>query len=283
MKRMPVKFLFALGLSLVATAAAPPEAAAQYRPMSTSGSGGTGAVKGENYHVEFAANLWSPGPDFVFRSEGLGIPGTEIDLDADLGLSQKQMYELRLVLRPSRRTKFRFHYMPMKYTGDTVLSKDIIFNGILFPIRIPVQTDFTWKAYRGTFEYDVLYHERGYLGFLLEAKYADTVLKLNSPISNEFVEARAPIPAIGAAGRFYVLPFLSITGEFTYFRLPDSVAQKEDVSLNTFDYDIYGTVNIGNNFGIQAGYRSMDMAFSIDLDSGSVKLKAPYFGGVIRF
>jgi hypothetical protein len=74
---------------------------------------------------------------------------------------------------------------------------------------------------------------------------------------------------------------VSITGEFTYFKLPEKAVK--DANFDSLDYDIYGTVNLGNKFGVQAGYRSIDMAFSLDQDSGSIKLKGLYFGGVVRF
>jgi hypothetical protein len=266
--------------ALLATTSAP--AAAQYRPLPQSSSGlGGGDVKGEKYHIELSGNLWNPVPDFMFSSEGLGIAGSQIDLDADLGIKQKQLYEARLVLRPAKKHKLRVHYVPMSYTGDTTLTKDIVFNGILYPVTVQVKTDFTWTAYRFTYEYDVIYRERGYLGILLESKYADTNLTLESPISTEYVRARAPIPAAGLVGRVYPLSFVSLTGEFTYFKLPDSV--DESASFSSVDFDVYGTVNIGHNIGIQAGYRSIDMAFGIDMDSGSIKLQGPYVGGVIRF
>lgn len=284
MNRMPMKSLLALACAAACVLAAAVPAAAQYRPLPQS-SGGYGApeVKGEKYYIELGANTWKPVPDFMFKSEGLGIAGTEIDLDADLGLESKSMYEVRLVLRPSKRNKLRFHYLPMKYAGDTILSRDIVFNGILFPLRIPVQTEFQWNAYRFTYELDVIARSRGYVGILLEAKYADAKLNLTSPISTEFVKARAPIPAAGLVARVYPLSFASVTGEFTYFRLPDSVAVDQNASLSSFDFDVYGTVNFTNNLGVQGGYRSIDMGFRIDLDEGTIKLKGPYVGGVVRF
>lgn len=283
MNRMPKTCLIALVCAAGCLLATAP-AHAQYRPLPQASSGmGSSDVKGEKYYVEVGANVWRPTPDFSFMSEGFGIAGTLIDLDADLGLEAQPRYEVRVVLRPSKRNKLRFHYLPMTYTGDTILARDIIFNGILFPIRVPVQTDFQWNAYRFTYELDVISRERGYVGILLEAKYADASLNLTSPISTEFVKAKAPIPAGGLVARVYPLPFVSVTGEFTYFRLPDSVAVEQNASLNSFDFDVYGTVNVTNNFGVQAGYRSIDMGFRIDLDEGSIKLKGPYLGGVVRF
>lgn len=269
-----------VALTLTFTVVLPGLAVAQYRPLpSTYGTGPD--VKGEAYRVEFAANLWNPPPDFVFTSEGLGIAGTPIDLQADLGIEQKPTYELRLVLRPGTKHKFRFHYLPLAYQAETTLGTDFIFNGILFPAGAAVQTDFAWTAYRLTYEFDFLYRERWFAGVLLEAKYADTRLQLDSPTDSEYVKARAPIPAIGGVVRVYPTSFLSVHGEFTYFRLPDNL--QEDASLNSVDMDFYVTVNISNNFGIQGGWRSTDMAFRLDMDEGSVKLKGAYIGGVVRY
>jgi hypothetical protein len=280
MKRMTVKCLLVaafVGCLLCATTA---PAVAQYRPLPSSGQSDDRAI-GEKYHIELAGMLWNPTSDFMFQSEQFGLAGTEIDLDEDLGLSQKKVYEVRLVLRPFKKHKIRVDFVPLHYTGDTVITREIVFNGIKYPVSSRVQTDFTWNAYRFTYEYDILYMSRGYLGIQLDTKYADTKLTLDSSISHEYVRARGPLPAAGLVARVYPLPFASITGEFTYFKLPDKAVK--DASYRSFDFDVYGTVNIGNNIGIQAGYRSLDMAFAVDLDSGSVKLRGPYIGGVVRF
>ena len=282
MNRMSVKTLLVtacvVGLSL--PAARP--AGAQYRTLSTPG-GDTSDLKGERYHIEFSGNLWKPAPDFFFKSEGLGIPGTGIDLDKDLDLKSKQMYEWRFVLRPAKKHKLRAYYLPMSYQGDTILRKDIVFNGIRFPISFDVKTDFSWKAARFTYEYDFIYTSRGYFGALIEAKYADAKLRLTSKDLQleEFVRARAPIPAIGLVGRVYPVSFASISGEFSYFKLPDSV--DENARFRAVDYDVYATVNVTNSFGVQVGYRSIDMGFRLNTDEGSIKLRGPYFGGVIRY
>jgi hypothetical protein len=280
MTRMTVKSLlvaaFVCGCLWVTTA----PATAQYRPLSSSGQADDRAI-GESYHIELAGIVWKPTSDFMFRSDQWGLVGTDIDLDQDLGLSDKTNYEVRLVLRPFKKHKIRVNFVPLKYTGDAVISRELIFNGIKYPVSSQVQTDFKWNTYRFTYEYDVLYKKQGYLGILLETKYADTELTLDSSISSEYVKAQAPLPAIGLVGRVYPVRFVSITGEFLYFKLPDKAVK--DTSFHSLDFDVYGTVNIGNNFGIQAGYRSVEMVYADDENSGSIKLKGPYVGGVVRF
>ena len=76
------------------------------------------------------------------------------------------------------------------------------------------------------------------------------------------------------------MPNISITGEFTFFKLPDI---DEDYSGQYFDFDLYGTVNFTDNFGAQGGYRSFDVFYKIEDDNGDLQLKGLYFGGVVRF
>jgi len=75
----------------------------------------------------------------------------------------------------------------------------------------------------------------------MEAKYTDVRVELDSPFAAEFAHARAPIPALGGIGRFYVMPNISITGEVTAFKIPDSIDSR--YAAHYVDVDIYGTLN----------------------------------------
>jgi hypothetical protein len=245
------------------------------------GAGVSTRATGENYHVEIGGFLWNPTPDIVITSEGLGLIGSQIDVVEDLGFEKHWMKQLRVVLRPGTKHKFRFEYTPIKYENDeAVLRRDLVFNGIRFPIAIPVDAELTWRAYRFGYEWDFVYKDRGFAGLVLDLKYTDVEASLQNVIDTEFIRARAPIPAIGFIGRGYVLPNVSITGEFTFFKIPDI---DEDYDGNYFDFDLYGTVNFTDNFGAQGGYRSFDVFYKIEDDEGDLNLKGLYFGGVVRF
>ena len=71
---------------------------------------------------------------------------------------------------------------------------------------------------------------------------------LDSPIGREFTRAVAPIPGIGVAGRGYVTRNVSITGEVTFFKVPESLG-KEEFGGRYLEYDFYGTVNFTDNVG----------------------------------
>src|SRR5690606_18835640 len=176
-------------LLLLGLLGAPAIASAQY--------GAPDPATGERYHVEVSFGVWNPTPDVVFSSEQFEIPGTNIDAVEDLAIEKSRFRDFRLVLRPARKHKFRFSYTPIEYTSDTILQRPIVFNGILYQVGLPVQTDFSWKAYRIGYEYDFIYRDRGFLGFIVDAKFTDAEVQLDSPINSEFARARAPIPTLG--------------------------------------------------------------------------------------
>jgi len=110
-------------------------------------------------------------------------------------------------------------------------------------------------------------------------------VELNSPVfGREFVQARAPIPAIGIAARVYPVKWVAITGEFTAFKLPQGIqGLPTGTEASYFDWDINGTVNFTHNFGAVIGYRTLDLRYSVEKDNGQARLKGLYFGGVARF
>jgi hypothetical protein len=117
---------------------------------------------------------------------------------------------------------------------------------------------------------------------VLEAKYTDVEATLENVLDTQFVRARAPIPAIGIIGRGYILPNVSITGEFSGVKWPEGLI-KDEYRARYFDFDLYGTINFTDNVGVHAGYRSFDVYYLVDNDEGSLVLKGLYFGGVVRF
>ena len=260
--------------AMIVLAAEPAQAQFKPRPIG-------GPPTGEEYRIEGGAGLWFPSAKIAVSSERFGIEGTTIDFKNDLGLADRNFSDLRLVLRPSRRSKFRFEFIPMKYEQSATLRKDIVFNGIRYRFGLPVNSILEWKAYRLGYEFDFISNDRGFAGFVVEAKYTDVKVDLASPIANEFARARAPIPAIGGIGRFYVVPNISITGEFTGFKLPEELIK--DTRAHYIDFDLYGTVNFTNNVGAQVGYRSLDLGYLVDSDLGEMVLKGMYLGIVARY
>jgi hypothetical protein len=271
---MSINRVFFWSLTLLTCLAAVP-AEAQYRRM-------TDPATGEKYNIELSYGLWNPTPDFVISSESLGIPGSDIDLVEDFGIEKKKLGEFRIVLRPAKKHKFRLGYIPIKYDVDgAILRREIVFNGQTYRVGLPVNASADWKAWRFGYEYDFISRDRGFLGVVLEAKYTDVNVSLDSPGPSEFAHAKAPIPALGLIGRAYVARNAAVTGEFTMFRLPNGEDDRNKGSY--YDFDLYGTLNFTNNVGAQVGYRSIDVSYKVDEDFGDIKLTGIYFMGTVRF
>jgi hypothetical protein len=253
-------------------------AAAQFTPKSLNDP-----ATGEQFHIEGAAGFWMPSANMSIASEALGIVGSTIDFKRDLGLTDQRLSELQVVGRPARRHKLRFAYIPIDYVQDNgfKIPHDIIFNGQKYASGIPTNSELLWKAYRFAYEYDFITRNRGFGGFIVEAKYTDVTASLETPVVNQFIHAKAPIPAIGGIARYYVVPNISITGEVTGVKIPDSISK--EYKAHYADVDIYGTLNFTNNIGVQGGFRSIDVGYHVDSDTGSFVLRGIYFGVVARY
>jgi hypothetical protein len=237
---------------------------------------------GERYHVEASFGWWNPEPQFEIASESLGVLGTRIDAVADLGIEQKRIPELRIVLRPGRKHKLRLNYLPMTYTAVSTVHREFVFNGIRYGVNLPVSTDLSWKTWHLGYEYDFIYRDRGFVGLVLQAKVTDIQATLQAAsLGSEFSRAQAPIPAIGGIGRVYVAPNISITGELDLFKIPESIDER--YQAHYFDFDLYGTVNFSDYVGAQIGFRSLDLGYVFEDDQGTFKAKGLYFGGVVRY
>ena len=112
------------------------------------------------------------------------------------------------MVRPATKHKFRGQFIPIKYQqGPVTVVRDIVFNGQLYHVGARVNSVVDWKAYRFGYQYDFIVLSRGFGGVVVDLKYTDVEATLNAPPSlTEFVEARAPIPAIGGILRVYPPP-----------------------------------------------------------------------------
>jgi len=266
--RRVVSVAFACAVLLSATSAA-----AQFQS--------DGPAIGEPYNVEAALYFWGAKPVLIVSSESLGIPGDDVDLTSDLGIEQKRLMELAFVLRPAVKHKFRINYMPIKYEVDSVVTREFVFNGLRYRIGLPVSTTAEFTTWRFGYEYDFLYRSRGYLGFLMDLKYTNVNVRLDSAIGAAFTEQVAPIPGFGVVGRGYVHPNVSIGGEWSYFRVPGNLS--DEFGGKYLDYNFYGQVNFTRNVGARVGRRSIDVDYFKDLDSGSLNFGGWYFAGVVRY
>lgn len=263
---------------ILVTAAFASPAGAQYRKFNASHR-----ATGETWHVEFGVGMWKPPPDMVVSSEALGIIGSTISAQDDLGMTSALVKELHLVLRPAKKHKFRFGYIPISYAAETIMTRTVVYNGQSFTIGLPIKSSVEWTAWNFGYEYDFVYRDRGFVGLILEAKYTDVTVTLANPFTTEFGRVRAPIPTVGGIARVYPVSNMALTAEVTGIKLPTSVDKQGRYDGKYIDFNVYGTLNFTDNFGVQGGYRSLTVSYRMEKDTGDFVLKGPYIMGVVRY
>jgi hypothetical protein len=256
-------------------------ATAQFRPRIIQE-----ATVGDKYKIEGGVDFWFPTAELTVASGGSGalegIAGTDINAKRDLGLVDKNLPMFNLVLKAGRRHKLRVQFIPIKYEQTAILSRVIDFNGQRYTVGLPVNSTLNWKALRLGYEYDFVIKNRGYAGFIIEDKQTDVRVDIATPlIKPQFAHAQAPIPALGFIGRVWLVPRVNVTGEVTGFTIPDSVEGR--YNAHYVDVDVYGTLNATKNVGLKVGYRSLDMSYKFQEDTGAFTLKGVYVGAVVRY
>jgi hypothetical protein len=265
-----------IALSAAAALVTPAIASAQFASQERLSPGAIG----EKYHVELSGTFWNPTLVGVISARQFDIVGSNVDFVDDLGFEQTRFKDLRIVLRPSKKSRFRIQYTPVVYTAETQLKRTIVWNGQTYSANLPINSTFGWKVWRLGYEYDFLYMDRGFVGALIEARATDFSAELNSPLNNEYTTAKGPLPAIGLVGRAYVLPELALNFEVSGFKIPD-IDPKYKATY--FDWDINGTFNFTNNVGVQVGWRRMTTFLSIEGDTGDLKFQGMWFGAAVRY
>ncbi len=246
---------------------APEHAQAQFRSV------------GERYVVEILGGEWFPPPNPVIVRDAPSVPGTEINFAVDLGVTSRRFSMWRLGVRLAQRQKARVEWLPIRYSAETVTQRSLIYDGITFAAGLPTVSELEWLAWRFGYEYDLIAHERGFVGIIAEVKYAEVKSRIANAEAVAGTRTRVAIPGVGAIGRVYLVRFIAITGEVSGINLGGSGADRR----RYLDYDVSGTINFNDSFGLQGGTRSMDMRYRLGRDAGSIEVREKYFAAVVRF
>ena len=240
-----------------------------------------GPSVGEDYTIELTGGLWEPTPAVIASSEQFGILGSNIDFRRDLGLSRRQQPDFRITLKTGHKHKLRVSVTPIAYAQQVQLERRLVFQGIGYDASETVSSTLQWTAWKFGYEYDVISRDRGYFGLLFEAKYPQLEASVTSTDTHEYVRAKAPIPAAGGILRLYPTRFTAITAEFTGFKLPASYS--DNYRVQYVEFEVFTTINLSRMLGVNLGYRSVDLSYLVNRDTGDLKLDGLYVSGTFRY
>jgi hypothetical protein len=229
---------------------------------------------------------WLPEFSGTFRLDSNGIVGTPVDLADDLGIKDDNPFfgEVWLWIGDHH---LILSGMKVDYSGEEILSRDIIFGGQTFVVGGRAYTSLKYNMLDLAYQYDLIDLENPLGGFslgpILQVKYLDGKVEVGGDgdvngVTGHVEESETfkfPIPMIGLGTHVGVLAnWLELRGRAVGMGYQgDSILDLQgELALTPFPFlDIVG------------GYRY----FSIDVDRDDVLLdyrqSGPYVGAALVF
>ena len=234
--------------------------------------------------VEAGMRFWKPSPEIVLSTGGLTNLGLgDVDFVDEFGFEDERFRELRATI--GRNHKFRIRKVTFEYNEEATIQRTIVFQGRPLTVGAQATGDVKWDLWSFGYQWDFISRPGGFLGLVTDLKYNKVTASIESPAlaSAATTDVTAPVPTIGVTGRANLGTYGSVTAEFTGLSLKRGEDSDDPFEGKFTDFDIYGTINLGRNVGIEVGYRSIDVHYLVDDDSGDLSMKGPYFGGSVRF
>ncbi|MBI4666972.1 MAG: hypothetical protein HY751_11260 [Nitrospinae bacterium] len=231
---------------------------------------------GEQFNFELRGQYWMPTLSNTVRSDAGALTGTEIDLVSDLGLdSSKGLPVAEVIIKFADRHKIRFDYTSFTYSGDKAVSKEIIFNGITYPVSSQVKTNLELRDMKLSYEYDIFRDTGGYIAFRLAADYvyANASIVASGVLSNS-ASVSATAPVVGLSGRLCATDWLSFTADIAGVGYDKSTV---------YDASLYFDINPMPNVGLTVGYRTIRINVDIEDKKADTQWNGAFAGLAVRF
>ena len=153
------------------------------------------------FELGVRGSYWFPKMSGVVRVDNAGITGTELDLENDLGIDSKS-FPIIEVFAGIGKHHLSMAFYKLDYDGDSVLTKDVNFNGELFHANERIVSSLTYDNYDLMYRYDLIDLENflagGSLGLVARMMVFDGSASMASANVTTKENFTAPIPMLGA-------------------------------------------------------------------------------------
>ena len=225
------------------------------------------------------AYYWLPDLNGDVSYEGDNIPGTELDLEDDLGM-ERESYPMIEIFAGFGDHHLSFTYYNADYSGSETLEETIEFGGETYTAGIDVDSTLEYTVMDFAYQWDVIDLENllagGSLGLVGKVKYLDITASIESDtVGKEEADIGVPIPMIGANLHVGILADIlearfQITG--MGYSGNSVVEFLGDVSYTPFPF-----------MDIHAGYRSFSINVDVDDVEANLLTAGPYVALTIGF
>lgn len=221
---------------------------------------------------------WFPRLDASIRVSESGVSGTTIDATGILGIKNDNFFEIRGEVTLFGIQHVIFRYLPIRYSGDRVISENVTFAGNTYAAGSRVISSLDADYYRLGYRLDLIHLPIVTLGLQLDANYVDGRAELAAPAPlsvNESKIGRIGFPTVGIAGKVRPLPFLSGEAEVSGMS-----AGRYGHFIDAEAAIVFAPVRL---VSITGGYRLFDLAAKNSASEGDLRLHGPFVRATIRF
>jgi hypothetical protein len=217
--------------------------------------------------------------DTTVRVDTGGTRGTPIDLERDLGFGNRTSFRADGYWRFLSRHKLRFMFFDQAREAARTISKQVVFNGVTYPINTQLSSRFDTQIAEAAYEYSFLRGEHYELS--ASAGLHDLSFKLSLAATGNNAgfsrsgraDANGPLPVVG----------LHYLWQFTPEWNLDALAQFFKITINPFsgdleDYNVSLVYMPWKNFGAGLGWNEFITHLDVNSSSFDGRLSWRYGG-----
>lgn len=186
-------------------------------------------------------------------NEKLGIEGTDVDFEKDLGLkSHRWMPKATAGIRFLKRFRLEGDYFQLTREGHIDLTHNLTIDDIVFPLSADVDTHFKTDIYRVAVGYSFVRQDRAEFGISIGAHVSSAKFRiraLNSALE-EHRSKSAPLPNVGLYGSIALWGPVALDGNVDAFKL-----KVGNFKGTLVDGQLGLNYRIIKNLGVGVGYR----------------------------
>lgn len=226
----------------------------------------------EHFHLEMTSDYWRLGVKGDVQSGS-----NAIDLARDLGVAQDRFtFAGKVVIKPGRKHRINFEYIPLRANGVNDLSRQIEYGGETYGIQDRISTLTKLTHIAAGYQYDFVSHPRGHLGLEVGVAYLQFEGILRSLRTNLSAseKAQVPVPLVGVEGRSFLIPGRKLLNVHGHVR-----------GMSAGSYGRYIDFGTGAGIGIgpitfNVGYRRLDIEAQNNKTGSAAIAARPQFSGL---
>jgi len=229
--------------------------------------------------IELTGRYWIPQMGSRIRVEANGF-GTDIDARRDLGMPDTNFPLGGFTWRHGR-SRLRFDYTPIDYSGDQTVSRTVVFRGQTYTVGTRVISDLQVRHLQLSWAYQFTVHEGAFRigpmveadGFLMHGSLAAPNLK-TAPFQ-QAEDLNAGLPTVGVAM------------DIQPHRRVDIYGQVSGMQAGSYGYFVESDsgvkVRAWKHVLLTAGYRTFNLHVENSPDFARLRLRGPFIGAGLRF